>query len=271
MIQEEARHILLFANWLAWHRRSMPLWRRPWFELRVAAVWVFLVWERIGLARGMDDGKPGAGQQLHRHRQRGRQRRRYQHRATLMDICLAENDRRFAGYDPRLLRPTTVPRLVAICTVVPARIACDGAGDHRDAAARPAPDRAGIDFGTLIVIAMTPAGRVYLHRGTTPQLVGAVAGARCSAGLAWLVVELLAVIAGTDSVRRRSRAVRRGRVPNPLRPVVFVRCALLLSLLLAPWTARRRLPSRWSSPALRWRCSLCSDMPARSAVAGAAN
>jgi hypothetical protein len=32
--------------------------------------------------------------------------------ATLMATCLSENDRRFAGYDPRLLRPTTMPFLV---------------------------------------------------------------------------------------------------------------------------------------------------------------
>ena len=76
VMQEECRHILLFANWLAWQRRNMPWWRRPWFELRVAAVWVFLGWERIGIARGMDDGKGNAaGQQLHRHRQQGGQRR----------------------------------------------------------------------------------------------------------------------------------------------------------------------------------------------------
>ena len=54
VMQEECRHILLFANWLAWHRRTMPAWRRPWFELRVAAVWAFLGWERMGLARSMD-------------------------------------------------------------------------------------------------------------------------------------------------------------------------------------------------------------------------
>jgi hypothetical protein len=29
----------------------------------------------------------------------------------LIDVCLAENDRRMAGYDSRLLRPTSVPRL----------------------------------------------------------------------------------------------------------------------------------------------------------------
>ena len=32
----------------------------------------------------------------------------------LMTVCLHENDRRFAGYDPRLLRPTTMPRLVRL-------------------------------------------------------------------------------------------------------------------------------------------------------------
>jgi len=53
VIQEEARHILFFVNWAAWHRRTMPFWRRPFFELKVLAVWLFLIWERIGIARDM--------------------------------------------------------------------------------------------------------------------------------------------------------------------------------------------------------------------------
>jgi len=56
VIQEEARHILFFVNWAAWHRRTMPLWRRPWFELKVLAVWLFLIWERVGLARDVGGG-----------------------------------------------------------------------------------------------------------------------------------------------------------------------------------------------------------------------
>jgi hypothetical protein len=32
----------------------------------------------------------------------------------LMRICLEENDRRFAGYDPRLVRPTTAPNLARV-------------------------------------------------------------------------------------------------------------------------------------------------------------
>ncbi len=107
VIQEEARHILLFANWLAWHRRRQSPWRRAWFEARVAAVWVFLAWERIGIARGMDasDG-PAAdnnftltGSKSVSDVDLGI--------TSLMAVCLAENDRRFAGYDSRLLRPTT--------------------------------------------------------------------------------------------------------------------------------------------------------------------
>jgi len=112
VMQEECRHILLFANWLAWHRRTMPLWRRPWFEARVAAVWVFLAWERIGIARGMDDGKGKpednnftvTGSKAVSDVDIGVR--------DLMTICLAENDRRFSGYDERLRRPTTTPSLV---------------------------------------------------------------------------------------------------------------------------------------------------------------
>ena len=113
VMQEECRHILLFANWLAWHRRTMPVWRRPWFELRVAAVWVFLAWERVGLAKSMDaDGKEVA--QDNNFTVNGTKAVADVEMSVpeLMALCLFENDRRFSGYDRRLLRPTTMPNLV---------------------------------------------------------------------------------------------------------------------------------------------------------------
>ena len=117
VMQEECRHILLFANWVAWHRARLPLHRRIWFELRVAAVWAFLGWERIGIARGMDDGgkdKPKA--QDNNFTVTGSKSVSAEDISVpeLMRICLEENDRRFAGYDRRLLRPTTMPTLVRI-------------------------------------------------------------------------------------------------------------------------------------------------------------
>jgi hypothetical protein len=112
VIQEEARHILLFANWLAWHRKRLGLWRRVRFELRVVCAWIFLAWERIGIARGIDSGeKPDNNFTLH-----GTQAVSDIDLSPLdlMAICLTENDRRFAGYDPRLLRPTTTPALARL-------------------------------------------------------------------------------------------------------------------------------------------------------------
>ncbi len=105
VIHEESRHILFFVNWAAWHRRNMPLWRRPLFELKVLAVWIFLIWERIGIARdvgsGVQDnnftvtGAKAVGDDIDI--------------AELIDICLAENERRMSYYDQRLLRPFAVP------------------------------------------------------------------------------------------------------------------------------------------------------------------
>jgi hypothetical protein len=112
VIQEEARHILLFANWLAWHRRNIPWWRRIGFELRVWAVWVFLACERIGIARGMDAGDKTAAQDNNFTVNGAKSVSSTEVSVgTLMAICVAENDRRFAGYDKRLVRPTTMPRL----------------------------------------------------------------------------------------------------------------------------------------------------------------
>ena len=110
VIHEEARHILFFVNWAAWHRRTMPFWRRPLFELKVLAVWLFLIWERIGIARdvgsGVQDnnftvtGAKAVGDDIDV--------------AELIALCLAENERRMGAYDRRLLRPFAVPALAKL-------------------------------------------------------------------------------------------------------------------------------------------------------------
>jgi hypothetical protein len=111
IMQEEARHILFFVNWVAWHRRNLAWWRRPWFALRVLGVWAFLVWERIGIARGLDtEGSVAAPQDNNFTLTGGKALGAADlSAAALIDVCLAENERRLSGYDARLLRPRTVP------------------------------------------------------------------------------------------------------------------------------------------------------------------
>jgi hypothetical protein len=111
VIQEEARHILFFVNWAAWRRRNLPVWRRPLFDLRRAAVWIYLAWERIGIARDIDGtgtdnnftvtGSEVVGGEALSPR-------------DLIVLCLAENERRMAGFDARLRRPNLVPSLARI-------------------------------------------------------------------------------------------------------------------------------------------------------------
>jgi hypothetical protein len=113
VIQEECRHILLFANWLAWHRANLNWWQRVRFEVYVAAVWIFIAGERIGLARGLGKEKSPANHDSNFTLNSAKAVSPVEiHFRDLMTLCLRENDRRFAGYDARLLRPTTIPRMM---------------------------------------------------------------------------------------------------------------------------------------------------------------
>jgi hypothetical protein len=117
VMQEEGRHILFFVNWVAWHRRNLPLWRRPIFSAKTLGVWAFLIWERIGLARGFGgagDGEGGMAPQDNNFTLTGSKSVSAADLSlgALIDVCLAENDRRLSGYEPLLLRPAVVPRLL---------------------------------------------------------------------------------------------------------------------------------------------------------------
>jgi len=108
VIREEGRHILFFVNWVAWRRRNMAFWRRPLFELRVIAVWLFLVYERLGLAKDV-----GTAEEANFTVNGGADLADV-NVAELIDLCLSENDRRLGIYDPRLVRPTFVPRMARL-------------------------------------------------------------------------------------------------------------------------------------------------------------
>ena len=112
VMREEGRHILFFVNWVAWWRRNMPWWRRPYFELKVLAVWLFLIAERMSFAKGMGANPKGEDTNftLNGSKELGVEVTF----AELAKICLAENDRRLGVYDKRLLRPRFVPKMIRL-------------------------------------------------------------------------------------------------------------------------------------------------------------
>ena len=109
VVQEEGRHILFFVNWVAWYRRNMPIWRRPWFELKVLAVWAFLVYERIGIASDVSNGQQDNNFTVNGASQLGGDDIDVY---KLMDTCLREDARRLGIYDKRLKRPRFVPFMI---------------------------------------------------------------------------------------------------------------------------------------------------------------
>ena len=130
VVHEEGRHILFFANWVAWHRRRLNPFQRVAFELKVAAVWVFLAYERMGIASGMDDATDAQKDKV-----KSKQAQDNNFTVTgassvgedldvweLMALCLSENDRRLGVYDKRLVRPMVMPTLVRLALAVVRRL-----------------------------------------------------------------------------------------------------------------------------------------------------
>jgi hypothetical protein len=120
VVQEEARHILFFVNWVKYRRSHLSWWKRPAFRLRCAWIILKQVASRIKTARTIG-GPPDSSDNftLSAHQDVGESVTLH----SLLELCLRENDRRMGHYDARLLRPRLVPALARFAyRVLPARI-----------------------------------------------------------------------------------------------------------------------------------------------------
>jgi hypothetical protein len=110
IMQEEARHILFIVNWAAYLRARRPLPLRPafdaWRAWNVGAQAFDRVKGALQMAKGNGDAKEAgqAGFTMTSHTSFGAITLR-----TFLELCLAENERRLAPYDARLLRPRLAP------------------------------------------------------------------------------------------------------------------------------------------------------------------
>ncbi len=114
VVQEEGRHILFFVTWIAYCRARQTLPQRVVHTGRCALAMTLQVWTRVKTAvaavRGGDGGPDndedddfmlGVKDSLEV----------VSSPRQFLQVCLRENDRRLAPYDPRLLRPTFVPKI----------------------------------------------------------------------------------------------------------------------------------------------------------------
>ncbi|MGH7964265.1 MAG: ferritin-like domain-containing protein [Candidatus Binatia bacterium] len=112
IMQEEARHILFFVNWVAYRRARTQWWRQPQHLGRCALAVAIQAWSRLQTARGVDTGDfTVKGHEAVKTDLSPR---------AFLELCLRENDRRLGAYDARLLRPRLVPTLArSLCRLLP--------------------------------------------------------------------------------------------------------------------------------------------------------
>lgn len=121
VMEEEARHILFFVNWLKSRRAQLPWWRRSAFRVRCASIILKQIASRVKTARSLSwkSGRSSENFTLTAHRSLSAPVTLHH----LLALCLSENERRMSKYDPRLLRPRLVPAIARfLWRWIPARI-----------------------------------------------------------------------------------------------------------------------------------------------------
>lgn len=113
VIEEEARHIVFFVNWVAWDRARRGL-RGPVLQAAPALYsYAAAIGRRVkGGAQIQGDKSEAAPGDLFGDVVKGLTL------AGLLRACLNENDRHMAAFDPRLIRPRVIPTLVRVALAV---------------------------------------------------------------------------------------------------------------------------------------------------------
>ena len=105
VIHEESRHIVFFVNWVAWNAANKPPLARLWFRARC-----FMALIKAGLGRITLAGKAGHGKNNDNFVVAGGAALTVDLTPKkLLEVALAEDTRRMARFDPRLLRPRIMP------------------------------------------------------------------------------------------------------------------------------------------------------------------
>lgn len=117
VMQEEGRHIIFHVNWVAYRQAQLPYAKRPGYVFRRGlAMWLQAL-SRVQTALRIQGS--GMNKQdnftIKAHRSFGDITAR-----RFVEICVRENEKRLAPYDPRLLRPYFVPAIArAMLGVLP--------------------------------------------------------------------------------------------------------------------------------------------------------
>ncbi len=105
IMQEEARHVLFFSNWIAYRRALLPLPARPLLDLQRGVALALQIWSRVRTAFDISSNEQD-NFAMNSHASFGDFSLR-----RFLQTCLSENDRRLSAYDSALLRPQFAPRV----------------------------------------------------------------------------------------------------------------------------------------------------------------
>ncbi len=105
IVQEEARHILFISNWILYQRFQRPALLQPVHSLQTLMAFWNAGWSRLM------DLKDLGGKSF--TIQARKQEKSSLSPKNFVQLCLRENKRRLAEYDPRLARPKLIPRLMS--------------------------------------------------------------------------------------------------------------------------------------------------------------